>query len=87
MNKTSISASISVKDADIANSSDAGDPLRAKYVAERYLETQSVLILYVICLVLLAYTKEKDFCHGQRHGFHPWGYMPQSFILNLMWRL
>ena len=37
MNKTSISANISVKDADIANSSDAGDP-RAKCVAERYLE-------------------------------------------------
>ncbi|NLK36025.1 MAG: purine-nucleoside phosphorylase, partial [Gracilibacteraceae bacterium] len=39
MNKTSISASISVKDADIAKIVlMPGDPLRAKYVAERYLE-------------------------------------------------
>lgn len=39
MNKTSISASISVKDADIAKVVlMPGDPLRAKHVAERYLE-------------------------------------------------
>ena len=39
MTKTSVSASISVKDAEIAKIVlMPGDPLRAKHVAERYLE-------------------------------------------------
>ena len=60
MTKTSVSASISVKDAEIAKIVlMPGDPLRAKHVAERYLENP-VCFMPPSCTPSLTWTPSSE---------------------------
>ena len=45
-----------------------GDPLRAKYIAETYLEKPPVLTQSGTCLDLRELIMERGFGHGKRYG-------------------
>ena len=75
-----MSTHIGAKQGDIAETILLpGDPLRAKYIAENFLEKSFAITKFAICLDLQVHIKGKEFlCKDQVWGFHPFQFMQQN---------